>query len=310
MRGASGGRGEVHADFLGLQDFDERAEDGRFAGTGSSGKDGGFVGEGVFERGALLVGEGEAGFVFGPRHGGVDFDRRESADDAADADDGVGNFHFGAVEHGQLDQTRTRQWIGDPGRLVADELVRLDEGGDADFEEVRGGFEEWRGVLDEIGFADGGMAFFLERIHGEEQAGVEAWRGVVGETEVNGDFIGGFETDAVDLAGNAVRFAQENLFRLVAVARDELHALRSRDAVGLEKNVDLAEGALVVPGFFDGGGAALADAGHGAQAGGFFAEDAKRIGAEGVDDFVGVDLADAWDEAAAEVFADAIDAGR
>ena len=46
-----------------------------------------------------------------------------------------------------------------------------------------------------------------------------------------------------------------------------------------------------------------------AELAGFLAEDAEGVGAEGVDDFVGVDLADAGDEAAAEVFADAVDGG-
>jgi hypothetical protein len=83
------------------------------------------------------------------------------------------------------------------------------------------------------------------------------------------------------------------------------------DAVGLEEDVELALGALGVPGLLDGGGAFFADARLDvAQAAGLLAQDAEGVGAEGVDDLVGVDLADAGHEAAAEVFADAVHGGR
>jgi hypothetical protein len=90
---------------------------------------------------------------------------------------------------------------------------------------------------------------------------------------------------------------------------DELHALRGRDAVGLEEDVHLAQGLLLLPGGLDGGGADLADALDLAELAGLLAEDAEGVGAEGVDDLVGVDFADARHEAAAEVFADAVDGG-
>ena len=73
--------------------------------------------------------------------------------------------------------------------------------------------------------------------------------------------------------------------------------------------MDLAQGALVLPGLLDGGGALRPDAGHAAQPGGLLAEHAEGVGAERVDDLVGVDLADAGHEAAAEVLADAVDGG-
>jgi acyl dehydratase len=66
---------------------------------------------------------------------------------------------------------------------------------------------------------------------------------------------------------------------------------------------------LLLPGGLDGGGADLADALDLAELAGLLAEDAEGVGAEGVDDLVGVDFADAGDEAAAEVFADAVDGG-
>jgi hypothetical protein len=95
-----------------------------------------------------------------------------------------------------------------------------------------------------------------------------------------------------------------------AVVADEFHALAGRDAVGLEKNIQLPLGTLFVPGLFDREGAFFPDAVDVAQPARFLAKDAEGVRAECVDDLVGVDLADAGDEAAAEVFADAIHAGR
>ena len=74
-----------------------------------------------------------------------------------------------------------------------------DEGVDAGGDVIAAGFEHRGGVVLEIGFAVGGVAFVLKRLEGVDQAGVEAGRGVVGEAEVDGDAVGGLEADAVDL---------------------------------------------------------------------------------------------------------------
>ena len=265
--------------------------------------------EGIFDGGALEFVEGEAGFVFGPFDGGVGLDGREGAADAAEAGDGGGNLLLGVVVVRELDEGGAGEGIFDADRPVAGEGFGGDEGVDAGSDAVAAGFKHRRGVVLEVGFAVGGVAFVLKRFEGVDEAGVEAGRGVVGEAEVDGDAVGGLEADAVDLTGDAVGLLEEDGLGLRAVALDEFHALAGCDAVGLEENVEFALGALGVPSGFDGGGAFGADAGDVAEFAGFFGEDAEGVGAEGVDDFVGVGFADAGDEAAAEVFADAVDAG-
>ena len=192
---------------------------------------------------------------------------------------------------------------------MAGEVFFGDEGGAAGLDAFAGGFEEGGGVVAQVAFAQGGVALFLEGFHGVEDAGVEAGRGVVGEAEVDGDAVGGLEADAVDLAGDAVGLLLKNLAGLGAVFLDEFNALAGSDAVGLKEDVELAESALLVPGFFNGGGADLADAGHVAQAGGFLGKHTKSVGAEGVHDLVGVNFSDAGDEAGPEVFADTVNTG-
>ncbi len=75
-----------------------------FARAGAAGQDGDFVCEGVLERGALEVGEGEAGLFLGPLDGGVGFDWRKCAAGAGEAGDGGGDFFFGAVVVRKLNQ--------------------------------------------------------------------------------------------------------------------------------------------------------------------------------------------------------------
>jgi len=123
------------------------------------------------------------------------------------------------------------------------------------------------------------------------------------------DLVGGFETDALDLAGGAVGLGGQDAFGLGAKVFYQLQALGRRDAVGLEKNGEFALRTFGVPRLLDSGGAFFPDALDIAEPAGFLAEDAQGIGAETIDNFIGVDLTDAWDEAAAEVFADTIHAG-
>jgi len=80
-------------------------------------------------------------------------------------------------------------------------------------------------------------------------------------------------------------------FRLRPVFRDQFDALAGGDAVGLEKNVQLALGAFFIPRLFDRGGAFFADPFDAAQLAGFFAEDSERVGAERIHDFIRVGFA-------------------
>ena len=69
------------------------------------------MGEGVFDGGALELVEGEAGFGFGPRDGGVGFDRGQAAARAGEAGDDLGDFLFGAVVVQELDQRGARERV-------------------------------------------------------------------------------------------------------------------------------------------------------------------------------------------------------
>ena len=61
----------MHADFLRFQDFDERAQDGGFAGAGPAGEDREFARERGTNGGALEFMKDESGFLLGPLDGGA-----------------------------------------------------------------------------------------------------------------------------------------------------------------------------------------------------------------------------------------------
>ena len=196
------------------------------------------------------------------------------------------------------------------GPVVADELARLHERVDSRRRKFAERLQQFGRVVAQVGFARGRVPLLLERLQRVEDAGVEPGRRVVGKAQVDGDPVGGLESDPFDLPGHAVGLRQEHGPGLRSVAVHELHALRRRDAVGLEEDVDLAQHALLLPGALDRRRPLGADPRDAAQAGGLLAEHAKRVRAERVDDLVRVDPADARHEAAAQVFADAVDGGR
>ena len=142
-----------------------------------------------------------------------------------------------------------------------------------------------------------------------EYARVDPLLRVGRKAEVKGDLIGSLESDPLDVLGQSIGFVLQNALGATAVFFDEAHALRGRHTIGLQEHHDVAHGALLVPGGLDRLGALLADAGDLVEPAGLFADDAKCVGAEVIDNLLGVRFTDAMDEAATEVFADAVHRG-
>ncbi len=303
LGGPAGGGGEVDPHVLGLQDRDERPQDRGLAGAGSAGEDAELVREGPADGGGLQFVKGEAGPLLRPDQRSVDVDRRQARCDPLDARDGGGDPLLGAVVGGGLDQCVVRR----AGAGVTHEGLLLHEGLEPGADAVGGRLQQLGAVVAQGPGRVGGVALLLQRLERVEDAGVDPGRGIVGKAQVDGDAVRRLEADALDLAGHPVGLGQQHRLGLAAIAVHELDALGGGHAVGLQEDVDLAQGALLVPGLFDGGRALRADARHAAQARGLLAEHAEGVGAELVDDLVGVHAADARDEAAAEVAADAVD---
>ena len=301
--GSSASRGtQGDAGLLGLEDGDEGAEDGRLPRAGAASEDADIVLQGHAEGVGLLGGELETGFFLRPSDGGLDFDGRQVALSGLDAVEGFGDLLFAAGEVGALDELVARGRGNED--FVAQEVV------DAGLDDVRVGFEEFLGSGDEVGDGDAGVAIVLHFVQGVEDACVDTVGAFVGKAEVEGDFVGGEEADAVDFPGEAVGLGAEDVLGLVAVLFDEADALGRAYAVGLEEHHDVAEGALFLPGLFDLLGALGTNAGDVAEFGGKVGDDVEGVLAKVVDNFIGVDLADAVDHPGGEILPDAVDGGR
>ena len=169
--------------------------------------------------------------------------------------------------------------------------------------------EEFGGFLEQAFIGEGAVAFAFEFFERVQDAGVDALRAGGGESEVARDLVRGLEADAFDLAADAVGFVGQDLLRVLAVGFDDADAQGVGHAVGLQEDHDLPQGLLVIPGGLDRLRPSRADAVDLAEAARLVRDDVESAHAEPRDDLVGVRLADAFDQAAAEVFADAVDRG-
>ena len=130
------------------------------------------------------------------------------------------------------------------------------------------------------------------------------------DPELGGDHVGGPEADAADVAREPVRVLRDQLDGVGAVGLEDAHRARGADPVRVQEQHDLADDLLVRPAPDDAPGALGADPVHLAQPLGLLLDDVEHGLAEGRDQPLGVDRADALDHAGAEVLLDALGRGR
>lgn len=169
--------------------------------------------------------------------------------------------------------------------------------------------EEFGGFLDQVGLGGVGVAVVGHLVKGVDNARFETGGVVSGEAEGLGDFVGGFESYAEDVAGEAVGVGLDDLEGFGGVGFVDFDGEVGADAVPMEEEHDVFDLFLLEPGGFDLGGAFGADVGDFAQAVGVVFDDVEGVRAEGGDDAVGEFGADAFDEAGAEVAADGVYGG-
>ena len=128
--------------------------------------------------------------------------------------------------------------------------------------------------------------------------------------ELHRDGVGGHETDAADVAREAVRVLRHHLHGIGAVGPEYPHRPRRADAVAVQEHHNLADHLLLGPGIGDPLRPHLPDAGHLAQAFRLGLDDVEHLLAERPDQLAGVDRADAPDHPGPEVFLDALDRRR
>ena len=104
------------------------------------------------------------------------------------------------------------------------------------------------------------VAFILQCAHGVQDARVDALFGIGRKAEIERDLVCSLEADALDVFGQSVGLVLQNALGAAAVLFDQSHALRGRDAIGLQEHHHVAHGMLLIPRGLDRLGALLADA--------------------------------------------------
>ena len=179
------------------------------------------------------------------------------------------------------------------------------------------GADQLAGNLQELGrersqffFRQAAMAFvhrFGQRI---ADARADPDHGRLLDAELHCDGVGGHETDAADVACEAVRVLRHHLHGIGAVGPEYPHRPRRADAVAVQEHHDLADDLLLGPGIGDPLRPHLPDAAHLAQTFRLGLDHIEHLLAERLDQLTGVDRADAPDHAGAEILLDALDRRR
>ena len=134
-----------------------------------------------------------------------------------------------------------------------------------------------------------------------EQPGLDAQGVILGKAQLAGRGVGRHEADAPDVHGQAVGVLAHHVEGLAAVGAVDAHGIGGRDAVGLQKEQQIADAPVLGPAFLDLLETLLAHALDLEQAFGLFVQHADGVRAEGGHDASGHLLAHALDEAGGQI---------
>ena len=125
-----------------------------------------------------------------------------------------------------------------------------------------------------------------------------------------GDLIGALEADAADVTSEPIRVLRDQPDGVGTVGLEDAHRPRRADAVAVQEDHDLADRLLIRPGGDDAVGALRADAVDLLQPCRRLLDDVEHLFAEGLDQLLGVDRADALDHTGSEILLDPLGGGR
>ena len=163
------------------------------------------------------------------------------------------------------------------------------------FQEACRIFEEGFFGKSTVPFASG-----LEERVGESRTATEDR--VLGNAELAGDVISGFKADSRDIACEEIGVGAHFFHRLISVGLVDPHRPTGADSIGVQKNHDLAHDLLLGPRHADRASPLRADPSHLLQPHGLAVDDIEDTLAEFLHELFGIDRANAFDEAAREVF--------
>ena len=296
-------RTQQDIDALGGQDAQDRVDDRRLADARPAGDDGDLRGERRAYRVGLAGRQGEPGLALHPGQGlaRVDVGPWEIA--GGNVENAPGDRAFGPVQAAE-------EYAGDlPHRVGNHRAVgqlQVQRGAD----QLAGNLQEFGRERSQLFFRQAAMTLvhrFGQRI---ADARADPDHGRLLDAELHRDRVGSHETDAADVAREAVGVFRHHLHGIGAVGPEYPHRPRRADAVAMQEHHDLAHDLLLGPGVGDPLRPHLPDAGHLAQPFRLGLDDIEHLLAERPHQLAGIDRADAPDHARAEILLDALDRGR
>ena len=130
------------------------------------------------------------------------------------------------------------------------------------------------------------------------------------DPELHGNIVGGLEADATDIACQAIRVLGHDLDGVAAIGLEYPDRPRCADAMAVQEDHDLADRLLLSPAGNDPTRTHRANAVDFPQASGLRLDDVEHLVAEGAEELLGVNRADAPDHAGGKVLLDAFDRRR
>jgi hypothetical protein len=169
-------------------------------------------------------------------------------------------------------------------------------------DQLRGYLDQGGGLGGELRHRQAAMPFAGGLGQGEGDAGPDPDHGRGLDAELLGHEIGGAEADAADVTRQPVGVVGDHLHRIAAIGLVDPHRPRGADPVGMQEQHDLADRLLLGPAGDDARRPLGSDAGDLAQAIRLGLDQLEDGLAEGTDQLLGVDRADAADHAEPRYF--------
>src|SRR5271166_2434938 len=300
---ATGRCTERDRDGLGGKNLQQRIDERGLPNAGPTGDDHHIRDECDPERCFLAVSKRQLRPLLDPRDGFIDINGRPGQLSGGERLELLGDFALGSVKCSKEDAAAAFEIVGNDGTIL--ELKTqccLDQFGWY--------FEQLFGERNEFFDRKTAMPFVHRLRERVGDPGAHADQRRLLDTELGCDLIGGAETDAADVAGQAIGVLRDELHRVGAVGLVDTHRARRADAVAVQEQHDLADDPLLGPAGDDTRRTLWADPGHLAQALRFLLDDVEHGFAEGPHQLLRVDRPDAADHPGAEIFLDALDRRR
>jgi len=305
LGGAARGRGQQHARGDGREHAQNGIDDGGFSRARTARDDEGLVPRSQPDRLGLFGSELQIQCVLDPVDGLVRLDGSHRAWRTPQSQHPAGNTAFGDVIGHEIDgivQVGVQPFDGDaPGRGQTGQALL--HGLLVDRQGIHAALQQGRAGKKDMAVVHG----LLQHVN---DPGLDSEIAVAGKAQLGGNGVRCQKADAVHVEGDPVGVFLHDLQGSRAVVLEQPDRVRAADAVGLQKEHQVADFAVLAPGLLDARQLLGADPFDFEEFVRVVVQDVHGVIAEGLDDAGCYFLAHALDHARLEELPDALDCGQ